>query len=133
MTIAKYGLALAALVFVGIGLGFLLVPVQWAALVDISLPTAMARTDFRATYGGFDLAVGVFLGFCALRADWVRPGLWALALAAAGFGAGRLVGILVEGTATPLMLTFLVIEWAIALVTFYVWRRLARGTTGTTE
>lgn len=126
MTLAKIGLLFAAVVFVGIGLGFLLVPVQWAAVVEISLPTPMARTDVRATYGGFDLAMGVFLALCARRADWIRPGLLALGLAAAGFGGGRLVGILVEGTATPLMLIFVALETATAFVAFYLLHRLSR-------
>ncbi len=126
MMLAKGALLFGAVVFAGIGLGFLVVPVQWASLVEISLPTAMARTDLRATYGGFDLAVGVFLGLCALRAEWIRPGLVALGLAAAGFAGGRLLGILVEGTASPLMLMFAAIEVASALLAFYLLRRLRR-------
>lgn len=126
MKLAKGGLIFGAVVFVGIGLGFLIVPVQWASLVEIALPTATARTDFRATYGGFDLAMGVFLGLCAHRTDWVRPGLVALGLAAAGFGGGRLLGILVEGTASPFMLVLAAIETASAVLAFYVLRRLAR-------
>ena len=127
MTLAKGGLLFGAVVFMGIGLGFLVVPVQWASLVEISLPTAMARTDFRATYGGFDLAMGVFLWLCALRTEWIRPGVVALGLAAAGFGGGRLLGILLEGTASPLMLAFATIEMASALLAFYVLRRLPRA------
>ena len=56
MTLAKVLLRLGALVLAIVGIGFLAVPVQWAAIVDIQLPTATARTDLRATYGGFDLA-----------------------------------------------------------------------------
>jgi hypothetical protein len=63
-----------------------------AAITEISLPTAMARTDLRATYGGLDLAVGIFLWICARRDQWIRPGLVALALTAAGFGGGRPAG-----------------------------------------
>lgn len=127
MTLAKAGLLLGAAGFAGIGLGFLVVPVQWASVVEISLPTAMARTDLRATYGGFDLAIGVFLWRCAVRAEWVRPGLVALGLAAAGFGGGRLLGILVEGTASPLMLIFVAIEASGALLAVYLLRGLPRG------
>jgi hypothetical protein len=126
MTLARGALLLGAVVFAGIGLGFLIVPVQWAALVEISLPTATARTDLRATYGGFDLAVGVFLWLCALRTEWIRPGLVALGLAAAGFGGGRLLGVVVEGTASPLMLAFAAIEAVTALVAFALLRRLPR-------
>jgi hypothetical protein len=127
MKLAKAELLLAALVFLTFGFGFLIVPVQWAAVVDILLPTPMGRTDFRATYGGFEIGMGVFLAACALREHWLRPGLVALAWVAAGFGAGRLVGIVVEGTASSLMLLFVVLEWTIAFVTLYLLRRLPLG------
>lgn len=126
MTLARAALLLAAVVFAGLGIGFLIAPVQWASVVEVSLPTATARTDLRATYGGFDLAVGVFLGLCALRTDWIRPGLVALGLAAAGFAGGRLLGILLEDTASPLMLSFAVIESATACLAFVLLRRLPR-------
>jgi hypothetical protein len=119
----RIALLLAALVFAVVGAGFLIVPVQWAAIVDISVPTAMARTDLRATYGGFDLGIGVFLGVCALRSRWIRPGLAALGLAAAGYAGGRLLGILAEGTATPLMLAFAALEIGTAVAAWVLLRR----------
>ena len=127
MTLAKGGLLFAAVVFVGVGVGFLVVPVQWASVVEIPLPTAMARTDLRATYGGFDLGVGLFLGLCALRSEWTRPGLVALGLAASGYGGGRLLGIVVEGTASPLMLVFVGLETMTAFLAFYLLRQLPHG------
>jgi hypothetical protein len=130
MTLAKALLRLGALVLAAIGVGFLVVPVQWAAIVEISLPTAMARTDLRATYGGFDLAFGVFLWLCAGRADWIRPGLVALGLAAAGFGGGRLLGIVAEGTAAPPMIAFAVLEVGIAVAAFTALRRLPGAPAG---
>jgi hypothetical protein len=126
--IARIGLLFGAVVFAGIGLGFLIVPVRWASVVDIALPTAMARTDLRATYGGFDLAIGIFLALCARRTDWLGPGLAALGLAAAGFAGGRLLGILIEGSATPLMLGFAALETTAALGAFVLFRRLSRAT-----
>lgn len=126
MKLAKWALLLGAVAFAVIGLGFLIVPVQWAALVEIALPTPMARTDLRATYGGFDLTTGVFLALCALRSDWIRPGLIAFSLAAAGFGGGRILGIVVEGTASPLMLAFAAIEITTACLAVYLLRRLPR-------
>jgi len=123
MTPAKAVLLCGAAVFLGIGIMFLAAPVHWGSVVEISLPTAMARTDFMATYGGFDFAIGVFLGICAWRSEWVRPGLLAMGLAAAGFGGGRTLGMLVEGTASPLMLIFAAIEIASAVGAFYLLRR----------
>jgi hypothetical protein len=126
MTLAKVLLRLGALVLAIVGIGFLAVPVQWAAIVDIQLPTATARTDLRATYGGFDLAVGVYLWLCARREDWVRPGLVALGIVAAGFGGGRVLGMLVEGSAAPSMIGFALLEWASAVAAYGVLRRMGR-------
>jgi uncharacterized membrane protein len=125
MKFARVLLLLSAVVFVIVGIGFLIVPGEWAGITEISLPTAMARTDLRATYGGLDLAVGIFLWICARRDQWIRPGLVALALTAAGFGGGRLVGIVAEGSAAPLMLIFLAIEAVTVVVALATLRRLA--------
>jgi Domain of unknown function (DUF4345) len=124
MSLAKIGLRVAAVALIVIGVGFLVVPVGWASIVEIVLPTAMARTDLRATYGGFDLGIGVFLWLCALRPEWTKPGVVALALGATGYGGGRLLGIFVEREAHPLMVLFVVIETATALFALYALRRL---------
>jgi len=124
MLMARVVLAFGALIFAGIGFLFLVAPVRWAAVVGIALPTPTARTDLRATYGGFDLALGVFLALCAVRTEWAVPGLIAQALALAGFGGGRLIGMLAERSASRLMLLFLGIEVAGALVSLFVAARL---------
>ena len=124
MALAKVLLRLGALVMAIVGIGFLAVPVEWAAIVDIRLPTATARTDLRATYGGFDLAVGVYLWLCSRREDWIRPGLTALGIVAAGFGGGRLIGMVIEGSAAPAMLGFAALEWGSAAAACIVLRRL---------
>jgi len=126
-SVAKIGLLIAALVFIVIGAGFVVFPAQLAALTDIVLPTAMARTDLRATYGGFNVGIGLFIGCCALRPAWLRPGVLGVALAAVGYGGGRLLGMVVEGTASPLMLFFLVLEIVIASVAFHVFRRMGES------
>jgi uncharacterized membrane protein len=119
------GLVLAsAVIFVAVGAGFLIVPKQYANILEISLPTAMARTDVRATYGGLELGFGIFLILCTVRREWIRPGLWALALTVSGFATGRLFGFLAEGTINNFMLFFLVLELAVALLAVFLLRRL---------
>ena len=123
MKLARTLLFACALVFAGVGGAFLLMPAQYAQVLEISLPTAMARMDVRATYGGLELGFGIFLILCAMRRDWIRPGLWALALATGGFAAGRLVGLLAEGTITRFMLSFLVLELLVTLLAVFLLRR----------
>lgn len=119
MTLEQGFLWLVAAAFAVIGVGFLWAPEAWARYIEIVVPTPTARTDLRATYGGFVLAFGVFLSVSALWPDWTRAGLAACGLALAGFAAGRLIGILIEGVASRLMYVFLLVEISGAVVAFY--------------
>lgn len=119
----RFTLGITGLVFAAIGVGFLVTPVSWAESVEILVPTAMARTDLRATYGGFDLAFGVYLWMCATRPAWHQPGLMAAALALAGFGLSRLAGFLLEGSLDPFMWTLLAVELPGAALCAWLYRR----------
>jgi hypothetical protein len=110
MTLARIVLLPTAAALAVIGVGFLIAPTSWARAIEVVVASPTGRTDVRATYGGFVLAAGVFLAVCAARADWIRPGLVACALILAGFAAGRLIGLAVEGSLSRLMTAFLVIE-----------------------
>ena len=126
MTRERTFLGLGALIFIAIGAMFVIAPVYWATVIDIALPTPMARTDLRATYGGFNLSFGLFLGLCTLRPDWIRPGLVGLGLALAGYAAGRLVSFVLEGTADSLMVVFCALESLGAALSFYLQARIPR-------
>ena len=102
-------IVIAALIFTGFGVWFLIKPGALAG-IGIELSGRSARTDIRATYGGFELGVAAFLFWCAAREDWHHVGLVAATLFVAGFGVGRGVGILVEGGATAFMWSLLAIE-----------------------
>jgi hypothetical protein len=110
MVFARTVLLLTAMALVVIGVGFLWTPVSWAAAIDVVVSTPMGRTDVRATYGGFVLMSGIFLAICAFRPEWLHAGLTACALILGGFALGRVVGLVVEGSLSTLMWTFLVIE-----------------------
>jgi len=123
MTLARALIFVSAVIFVVVGAGFLLIPKQFGDVLEISLPTAMARTDVRATYGGLELGLGIFLILCVVRSEWIRPGLWALALTVGGFAFGRVVGFVAEGTLNNFMLFFLALELAVALLALFLLRR----------
>ena len=123
MKLARFLLFASALIFIIVGAGFLVIPRPYADVLEISLPTAMARTDVRATYGGLELGFGIFLILCVVRREWIRPGLWALALATGGFATGRLIGFLAEGTISNFMLVFLALEVVVTLLAVVLLRR----------
>jgi hypothetical protein len=120
-------LALTGAGFVGFGLAFSLWPQSMAQLIDIQLGTATARTDFAATYGGFELGFGIFLLLGLRRPIWVEPGLWAGALSLAGFAAVRLVTLVLSGgPVRPGIYLALGLEVAGALLNFWGLRALRR-------
>jgi hypothetical protein len=90
-------LAFTAASFLGFGCAFTFWPEAMARVVEIGLPTATSRVDLAATYGGFELGFAMFLLLCLRRRAWVEPGLYAGALALAGFAIVRLGTLLLIG------------------------------------
>ena len=79
--------------FIGFGVAYALLPGRMARFTEVELPSASARTDFAATYGGFQLGFGCFLLTCTRSPAWIEAGLVAAAAALAGFAGIRAMGI----------------------------------------
>jgi Domain of unknown function (DUF4345) len=104
-------LAFTAASFLGFGCAFTFWPEAMARVVDIGLPTATAKVDLAATYGGFELGFGIFLLLCLRRRAWLEPGLYAGAFALAGFAIVRLGTLLLTGSPVrPAIYLALVLE-----------------------
>lgn len=87
---------LAALFFAGMGVYGLAAPGAMIRPFGIALETATARTEVRAVYGGFGVAIAAVLSY-ALVDDGVRDGvLLAVAFALLGMAFGRLVACVFE-------------------------------------
>ena len=102
---------ITAALFVAFGLGFAFAPEALADLVTGAAPsTSSGVTDMRATYGGVVIGLGLFVGLCARRPEWVRMGLIASLLVVASIGATRLGGIIADGSPNAFMIIFLALE-----------------------
>jgi hypothetical protein len=111
-------LTAAAVLFAAFGLAFTVAPHRLAAMVDIALPTNTATIDFVATYGGFEIGFAIFLFYCLKRPERVRTGLLASGWAVAGFAVTRAIGLLVFGSASPVMYGALTFETVCATLAF---------------
>ncbi|MGH3646457.1 MAG: DUF4345 domain-containing protein [Micromonosporaceae bacterium] len=81
-----------ALFFLGMGVYGLAAPAALIGPFGITLDSPAARTEVRAVYGGFGVAIAALLGY-AILASAVRQGaVVAVALALLGMAFGRLVG-----------------------------------------
>jgi len=98
------------------GAAFLAWPVELVAPVGIELPSATARTDVRAVYGGLQLGLAAFLAYCAASPARTVVGLAATTACIAGLAAGRFLGVLVDGECTRTTLVYLSIEASSAAI-----------------
>ncbi len=109
-------------VFVVYGLACVIAPETVATFfTDGSPSTSSAMIDFRATYGGVSIAVGLLLASLARDQSTHTAGLRALAPVMLCMAAGRTVGIVADGDPNAWMFVFLAVElgvaaWAFALL-----------------
>ena len=104
-------LALGAVFFAGMGVSALVAPAALVRPFGLVASSATSRSEVRAVYGGFGLAVAGVLGWCAAGDDQLRTGAaWAVGIALAGMAAGRLISRLVDSPTAfyPIWFYFLV-------------------------
>lgn len=90
--------AFAAVFFLGMGLYALAAPARMIQVFGITLPTRDSRSEVRAVYGGFGVAIAGVLTFAAFQPSPVRTGIMiTVGLALAGMALGRLVSAVIDG------------------------------------
>ncbi|WP_245564170.1 DUF4345 family protein [Nocardia testacea] len=90
---------MAAILFAAMGLYALAVPAKPTAPFGIPVTTASGRSEIRAVYGGFGLAVAGALGWAALDSGELGRGVvLAVAVALAGMAGGRVVSRVLDGS-----------------------------------
>ena len=122
-----YTLLLNALVFVLMGLAFMILPATMVELVTGGIPqTPSGMIDVRATYGGGFAGIGLTLFATVLRPGWRSLGLLLLVFVLGGMALGRGLGIVTDGRPNIFMYLFLAYELvfvAVALVALVIQRR----------
>lgn len=90
-------IAVIGLFFLAMGLYALAAPAALAAPFTLSVQTPESRSEVRAVYGGFGVAMGAVLGAAALDIGDLRTGaVVTVGLALLGMAAGRLASRLLD-------------------------------------
>jgi hypothetical protein len=79
------------------GVAYLLFPHAAVGIVGIELLGTAAAIDARATYGGTQLAMGLFLLSCRAREDAAHAGLVLIFLVGGCLALARIYGFAIEG------------------------------------
>ena len=84
--------------FLGMGVYALAAPAMLVRPFGITLELSTSRSEVRAVYGGFGLAMAAVLAYAAVDAGAHRTGIvLAVGVALAGMAIGRLVSAVVDG------------------------------------
>lgn len=92
-------LTAAGLFFTGMGLYALAAPARLVRPFGITAGTVPGRSEVRAVYGGFGLAVAAALFWATTTGELGRGVVLAVAVALAGMAAGRVVSRVLDGPA----------------------------------
>jgi Domain of unknown function (DUF4345) len=86
-----------AVFFLGMGVYALAAPGALIRPFGVTLESPVSRSEVRAVYGGFGLAIAAVLGYAAFREGDVAKGiLITVGVALAGMALGRIVSALVD-------------------------------------
>jgi hypothetical protein len=88
----------AAVFFLGMGVYALAAPAAMIRVFSIKLPEPESRSEVRAVYGGFGLAIAGVLAFAAAESGSLRTGIMiTVGVALAGMAFGRIVSAAIDG------------------------------------
>ena len=112
--------------FVIYGALFVIAPEVVATTITGGAPqTPSGMIDFRATYGGMSIAVGLLLAMFARDPSLHALGLRGVGLAMLCMASGRTVGIVLDGNPNAWMWIYLAGEIAVAIAAFSALRSTA--------
>jgi hypothetical protein len=123
MTLVRVYLLAVGVFSVVVGLGYMVRPVELAALADLVLPSPVAVIEVQGFYGGqlFGMGLGIILGL--LNRRFVVPALFLVAVPLAGTAVGRLYGAIAAGSCPPMIAGLFALEAATAIVGGILLRR----------
>lgn len=123
MTLTRFYLVAAGAFSIIAGAAYLLAPIEMARLIGMELPTAEAVIDVRGFYGGQLIGMGVVFLLGVRMPSLVVPGLVLATASLGGTALGRIYGIIVAGSCSPLIAGLIVLEAGSAIVAVLLLRR----------
>jgi hypothetical protein len=116
-------LMISVLIWLPYGLYCLFVPEYLDAAAGVIGATPTGTTEIRAMYGGLQASIGVMCAAALARTEMARSAMLAIVFLTSGLFLARVVGFLLDGSASDYTNGVLVFESSYALITIYLLRR----------
>jgi len=118
----KIYLGFQTLVWLGYGLYMIFQPGYLAEIGGVVATTPTGTTEIRAMYGGLEAGIGLLTLSGILKPDLTRCALLGLLFVVGGLAAGRLFGVLVDGSLSTYTIGALCFEVPSTLLTVFFLR-----------
>ncbi|MFK7895534.1 MAG: DUF4345 domain-containing protein [Myxococcota bacterium] len=126
MSLTKPYLQVVGVLTLIFGLIYLLVPTAMTEPAGFGSLGGSALTDVRATYGGFQIGMGIFLLWTSRAPGRMRSGLVLLVLAIGSLFLSRILGVLMDGELSAFHMQGLAVESTMTALTLYLIRKSER-------
>jgi len=126
MRIAQIYLGLIAVMSVVFGVIYLVAPYSMTNPMGFGQLAPSALTDVRATYGGLQIGMGLFLFWCLTPAR-MRAGLLFTLLSVGALAICRGIGLVIDGDVTSVLKGTIIFEGTLTLITLVLFLRAPRA------
>lgn len=113
----KIILILNGLIYLGFGFFNQVYPKTAASLIELQVNNVTSIIDFRATYGGLLIGIGLWFFYTVLKKYYIL-GLISAVFMCAGFLIGRFVGFVIDGIPNMIQILYLSAEALLLWVMF---------------
>jgi hypothetical protein len=122
MRIAQIFLVLMAAMSLVFGVIYLVAPDSMIEPMGFGVLAPSALTDVRATYGGFQIGMGLFLLWCLVPAR-VRTGLLLSLLSVGAVAICRGIGLVIDHSLTSVLQGTIIFETALTIIALILFLR----------
>lgn len=127
MLATRLFLGFSALVWLPYGVFCVFQPSFLAKAAGVIASSATAVTEIRAMYGGLEAGIGALCLCAVLRPSLVRPALLMLSFICGGLGLTRILGLVLDGSASGYTFGGLALELPSAAIATLLVRRSGSG------
>lgn len=123
MRAAKIYLVLMGLMSVVFGVLYLVSPATFTDPMGFGILAPSALTDVRATYGGLQIGMGIFMFWCCMGTGRLYTGMFFALVSVASIAICRAIGLVIDGDAIDVLKMTLAFEAVLGVVSLVLFLR----------